>query len=171
MEKTKRSPQEILSRIESVKDDDWMGTQVNDLLFYLPFAEARPHLKEGVTADQWAEATSDVKPALDAARDYLDFAWDKANNCRGLSAGRSLDHMKAWLWLAGYDKLVDEHFGDYEHYGKFQLVIASELTGFDWRAHDNGEWVNGEDRPSLDPSEINDLAAEAKRIAEEHKQR
>ena len=31
----------------------------------------------------------------------MTFAWDKANNERNLSAGRSINHFEVWLWLLG----------------------------------------------------------------------
>ena len=164
---TNKTPTEIKARIERIKGGDWMGTQQSDLIDYLPFEDAKPFLKDGVTASEWDERK--VLPGLDAAKEYLSFAWDKANNCRGLSAGRSLDHLKAWLWIAGHGNIVDEHFSNYDHYGKFQLVIASELTGFDWGAADSGEWVGDEDSPSIPQSQIDELVAEAKTIAEQAK--
>jgi hypothetical protein len=139
----------------------------SDLIDYLPFADAQPYLKPEVTEQEWAERQT--KPPLEAAKDYLDFAWGKANGCRGLSAGRSLDHLKAWLWLAGFGEVVDAHFDNYEHYGKKQLVIASELCGFDWGAHDDDSWVNNEDGPSMDATSRQELIDEAVRIAAEAK--
>lgn len=157
------SEAEILSRIAAIKEGDWMGTTASDLIDFLSFDAAKTYLKPETTADQWN--AREVKPPLTQAREYLDFAWGKANNCRGLSAGRSLDHLKAWLWLAGYGELVDAHFDDYDHYGKFQLVIASELTGIDWRAADDGAWLRDESSSSLSGSAIAALTTRAAEIA------
>ncbi|MES2942967.1 MAG: hypothetical protein V4772_08890 [Pseudomonadota bacterium] len=162
-----KTTEEIKARIAAIADDDWMGTQQSDLIHYLPFDEAKNYLKDGVTVEQWDGRT--ITPPLDAVKDYLPFAWGKANDCRGLSASRSLDHLKAWLWLAGFDSIVAEHFQDYDYYGKFQLVLASELTGFDWKKEDDGRWVNGEDDDSLSDSEIAALAKEAVEVAEKAK--
>lgn len=159
-----RTTQEIIARIEAIKEHDWLGTEQSDLIDFLPYEDAKQYLKPEVTKEQWEART--VTPPLEQAKDYLTFAWDKANNCRGLSAGRSLNHLRAWLWLAGHDEIVDGHFNDYTHYGKFQLVIASEVVGFNWRSQDDGAWVNDESGPSIGKSEINDYAARAKKLAE-----
>ena len=74
----------------------------------------------------------------------MGFAWDKANNRRGLSSGRSIDHMRTWLWLDGKDDLA-EQIEDYEYYGKPQLVAVCNEYGIDWKQYDDGEWVNNED--------------------------
>ena len=149
-----RTHEEIVARIHAVEKDDWMGTQTSDLLVRLPFELAKPFLKPEATSEGW---TIDEQDPMQRAKDYLEFAWGKANDCRGLSASRSIDHFRAWLWLAGKDKQLAELSG-YERYGKPQLVMVSAMCDFDWRAHDSGDWVNGEDGPSLSKAEIEELA-------------
>lgn len=158
-----KTPQEIKDRIEFVAQDDWMGTQRSDLIDYLPFADAKEFLKPEVTEEKWAARP--IKSPMEEIAAYLPFAWGKANDCRGLSAGRSLDHIKAWLWLSGYGVIVDRHFQSYTHYGKFQLVIASAICGFDFAAVDDGRWVSDEDGPSLPGVAREKLIAEALQIA------
>lgn len=92
---------------------------------------------------------SDWKPDLltdEAVRaccvDYMEFAWDKANNCRGISAGRSLAHYRAWLWLMGEDRF--ENVDDYEFYGKNELRRICEFLGLDAAKWDDGVRVNSE---------------------------
>ena len=162
---TKKTSAEIKARIEAVKKSDWIGTQRVDLIGYLTFKDAKPLCMPSLSAKFWNERL--VRPPLDKVRDYLDFAWDQANSCRGLSAARSLDHLKAWLWLAGFDEVVDKHFSTYERYGKFQLVIASELTGFDWSIEDNGYWVNDEHSPSISKAAISKLVDTARKLAKQ----
>jgi hypothetical protein len=85
--------------------------------------------------------------------DYMSFAWDKANNCRGLSAGRSIDHMKAWLWLLGESEMAAK-IAHFSHYGKPQLRAICERFGWDWRAWDDGEWRNNEDDDGVKPEDV-----------------
>ena len=99
----RRTDEEILARIEAVKADDWIGAQTSDLIVRLPFEKARPYLKPEAKAEDWKIAPRDRDALLAEMLDYMTFAWDKANNGRGLSAGRSMDHYSAWTWLAGDD--------------------------------------------------------------------
>ncbi len=139
-----RTDDEIVARIaalQPVSAGDVLGIEKADLLCYLPF-EA---VDWGLAHDRSPEA---VKTQI---REYLTFAWDKANHCRGLSAMRSLSHMRAWLWMLG-DKIFAvfaPHLDDYDCYGKHQLVAISEFVGFNWRAQDNGHWCNEENGPHL----------------------
>lgn len=143
-----RTQEEIMARIEKVRGSDFFGYQRRDLIGALTFENAKPWLEDDVTADQWQQNTDPLKNILD----YLPFAWNKANNCRGLSAARSLDHMAAWLWLLGDDDVswIDE----YDFYGKPHLVTISERFGFDWRNEDNDQWCSDEDGPILTANEV-----------------
>ena len=91
MSMTKKTSAEIKARIEAIKKSDWIGTQRVDLINYLPFKDAKPFCKPGLTAKLWNERT--VKPPLDEVRDYLTFAWNKANSCRKSSVFGSAAHL------------------------------------------------------------------------------
>jgi hypothetical protein len=166
---TKRTDEEIVARIQSVCNHVF-DFQTGDLLPYLSsFEVAKPFLADEVTEEQFNEFHKEAIDPAQQARDYLEFAWDKANNCRGLSASRSVDHLKAWLWLAGYDG-VDEDFDKrYQFYGKPCLVVASIMVGFSWKAHDDGNWTNYEGTAGIDEQqkqqEINDAQEAAWEIA------
>ncbi len=134
-----RTDQEIIERINSVKEGDWLGTQQSDLIACLSFGAARPYLKDGVTEDEWKPLARDRDSVITRMLDYMPFAWDKANNERGLSAGRSMDHYQSWVWLAGDD------LGDltrYQYYGKENLCRICEKYGWDAKQWDNGERNN-----------------------------
>lgn len=137
-----RTDDEILSRIEVVKENDWMGTQIGDLIVRLPFDKARPYLKPEVTEADWKPASRDRDALLAQMLDYMPFAWEKANNERGLSAGRSMDHYSAWVWLAG-DDLGD--LLEYEFYGKENLRRICQQYGWDADQWDDGRRVNSSD--------------------------
>ena len=119
---TNRTQEQILVRIKEIESDDFFGFQTSDLIQFLTFENAKPWLKEGVAAEQWEQGVDPVE----LIKDYLPFAWDKANNCRGLSAGRSLEHMKAWVWLDDKPDLLKQIEEDYEYYGKPHLVKICE---------------------------------------------
>lgn len=150
-----RTQQNILDRIAAIKaaGNDFFGFQTADLVSYLDFEHAKPFLNAGTTAEEWGKSRETLTSPADSIKSYMAFAWDKANNCRGLSAGRSVEHMKAWLWLDGKDELVAKLDGAYEYYGKPCLYLVCKEYGIDWQALDNDHWTNEEDGDGLSAAE------------------
>jgi len=146
--------QEILKRFKERKPNDPFGFEVNEYLDYLSFDSAMSLVPDDKRAEaekdrnNWKQRTLDRDAMVKVILDYLPFAWDKANDCRGISAQRSIQHFIAWTWLAGDTEFSDEidlDFQNYEHYGKEILIKVSKRYGFDYGAHDNGSRVNSED--------------------------
>jgi hypothetical protein len=134
-----RTNEEILEKIESVKESDFFGVKVNDLLVRLPFDCAKKFLVDDAVESEWVVQPRDRESIVKEMQEYMPFAWDKANGCRGLSAARSMDHYSAWVWLCG-DDLGD--LSDYEYYGKDNLVKICNQYGFDSSQWDDGVRVN-----------------------------
>lgn len=135
-----RTDEEILHRISEIGHGDFLGFERSDLIGYLPFDKARPHLTEGAAEEQWTQEPRDRDSILKQMHEYMSFAWEKANNMRGISASRSMSHYSAWSWMIGED------FGDlqdYEFYGKPHLVAICERFGWDHKQWDDGERTNG----------------------------
>lgn len=152
----KKTSADIVERIKWLEDHgDVFGAELQDLIVFLPFDDAKQFLVEGATREKWAEDL--VAPTehyvLKKIREYLPFAWEKANGCRGLSAQRSVSHMRAWFWLL--DSEAVDRWPEFEYYGKPILVACSEhpMVGFDWRSHDDGEWTNYEGEPGITAEE------------------
>ncbi len=145
-----KTQDEIVTRIRDRKGQDPLGFETSEYLDYLDFAHAKEFLKPEVTPEQWEEVYSKAKTPEDAIKDYMPFAWDKANNCRGISASRSISHMIAWLWL---DKKDWSEIDDYEYYGKPQLLRICEEYGIDWRALDDNHWTNDEGENGISADE------------------
>jgi hypothetical protein len=135
-----RTQAEIVARMTEKNEDDIFGFSKDVLLDSLDYEHAKPFLKEGVTAEQWnvkrecggygrtlqfpLVVEEDLKAA---AIDYLKFAWGKAEDHRGLSAGRSVEKMTAFCWLLGHDTKAIED-AEYAMYGCPKLkVIAGML--------------------------------------------
>lgn len=142
----KRTKEEIIDRIEKIKDHDIFGFETNDLVSFLPFEDAKQFCNEGyldrvskgeITYEQQTDPIKEIK-------DYMDFAWEKANNCRGNSAFRSICHLKAWLWLAGWSEQEVDALDNYSWYGKDKLVMICKKLGIDWKKYDDGNWRNNE---------------------------
>jgi hypothetical protein len=126
--KTKRTQKEILNRIEEVKEHDFMGFETSDLIDYLEYKNAKQFLRENITEKTWLEAPNGTKSPRDEIIDYLPFAFEKAYDERGLSAKRSLCHLRAWLWMDGQDNFLEENeILDYDDYGLNHLKKIAKL--------------------------------------------
>lgn len=147
---TRRTRNEIVARINEIAAEDYFGFQTSDLLAYLPWEMANSFLREGADEFKWRAYYPIYTAPMRAAKEYLPYAWDKANKSLGIACMRTMEHMKAWLWLAEFDgRLIKDLFDNYTFYGKGQLVFVSELVEFDWRKHDNGKWGSDTNGPWL----------------------
>lgn len=131
-----RTQQEIVEKINSLSDYIF-DFERQDLLVRLDYENAKPFLKPETTQEIWDKARSKILPVREQMIDYMPFAWEKANDKRGISAYRSICHYSAWLWLEGNDSLSEE-IGDYEFYGKPQLIKICEYLGLDPNQWDDG---------------------------------
>lgn len=142
-----RTQDKIVARIDEIKEWDIFGFQTGDLISFLDYEHAKKYLNEDTGEDEWSEHVTDptegnIKKTME---DYMEFAWDKANNCRGLSASRSMSHYMAWIWLLGDEEV--KYFGNlesYQYYGKDNLVKICERYGWDHTQWDDGIRSNNE---------------------------
>ena len=134
----KRTHDEILERIELRRKRDLLDCEWPKYLDVLPYEKAKKYLQEDYDGKDWVAISED--DIRENAIEYMKFAWEKANNCRGISASRSLSHYIAWLWLLGEDGFDD--LDEYEFYGKPQLVRICEYLGLDHKQWDNRVRVN-----------------------------
>ena len=135
-----RTDAEILERIAARESVDFFGFEASDLIVRLHFDAAKHLLKEDAKKEEWTVKPREREAVLAEMLEYMPFAWGKANDQRGISAGRSMSHYMALTWLVGDD------FGeltDYEHYGKDNLVRICEKYGWDHKQWDDGERTNG----------------------------
>lgn len=120
------TPDEIVARIKEVAPRDFFGAETTRLLRALPWEHAAPLLTdEARLAYEKGEENWQVKthPAQ-AILKYLPFAMDKACNHRGLSANRSISHMRGLTWLLGQDDEIN--WDNYENYG---APILKQIAG------------------------------------------
>jgi len=131
---------EVLARIRERKPDDVFGFEWSEYVDFLEYEHAKEFLKPEVTAEHWAEARKPLtrESVLAVMLEYMPFAWEKANDKRGLSASRSIMHYVAWTWLAGDHALSEWLDTEYEFYGKPQLVRICETYGWDAKQWDDG---------------------------------
>jgi hypothetical protein len=101
-----RSAEEIVKYIEKNKDP--FGVVLDELVPFLPYEHAKSYLNEGVTCAHWERDNCYTKEGvLRDAEEYMEFAWEKAGNHKGLSARRSLIKMLAWMFLLERDDIVE----------------------------------------------------------------
>ena len=125
----KHTQEEIVARIELVRPHDWMGAESGELIRALDKEHVLPYLVEGADVSGWQGPVSDAD-AFAAARDYLAFAVGKAEDHRGLSASRSVDHYKGWVWLLEPDRFDEFADAGYTNYGAPMLQAAADILGF-----------------------------------------
>jgi hypothetical protein len=75
--------------------------------------ERRPYTREAV---------------LECMRTYMTFAWEKAHDERGISAGRSIEKFEVWVWMLGDYEQID--WRKYAMYGKPILRQICERYDF-----------------------------------------
>ncbi len=136
----KLKPQEeIASRFnDAVANPQFMDFRTEVLLDYLSLANAKPHLKdEYVTeiesgAKEWKQIVS-IEEAAQDFLDYMNFAWGKAEDQRGLSASRSIQKLSVWLWLVSREDLcsVIENDDLYNPYGSPALIEVCNMLGIE----------------------------------------
>lgn len=128
-----RTQQEIIERYNQRKAGDMLGFESDQYLSYLDYEHVKPYLKKGAAKEEWVFLS--LREITNRMKAYMSFAWDKANNCRGISANRSIQHYIAWIWLSGNDEFaekIDQAFeNNYHHYGKPILEQICNHYGWD----------------------------------------
>jgi hypothetical protein len=137
-----RSQEQIVAKIERIKNNDFFGFKTIDLIGYLDYDHARQYLKKEYTRDDWMPNPTDRDSILKQIEEYMPFAWDKANNLRGISAGRSMAHFTIWVWMLGDEDRFDD-LEDYQYYGKDNLRKICDVYGWDADQWDDGIRTNG----------------------------
>lgn len=132
---------EILARYNTVASRDMFGFESDEYLSYLDDKHLRPLLNQEAAGGQIGQPLELNREKIVAKmRDYINFAWEKANDERGISASRSVLHYVAWTWLAGDREFSAEiermGIEDYAPYGKPILRRIEEFYGWGTREND-----------------------------------
>jgi len=123
-----RTDDEIVERIKELREEDPFGFETSDLVGYLPWDRAKEFLKPEAEKEH-TPAERDRASVLKQMADYLPFAVGKATNHRGLSAGRSISHYSAWVWMLGDEDYKAIDWNRYARYGAPILKQISERFG------------------------------------------
>jgi hypothetical protein len=125
-----RTPGEIVRRMHEVEANDWLGTMRADLGAYLDADDLRQFCTQDAEFSDHQASPRTREHVLAEMQEYMPFALDKATGHRGISASRSVDHYKAWVWLLGdYAEIV---WDNYAQYGMPILRQICERYGFDF---------------------------------------
>lgn len=125
-----RSPEEI--QVYCKERQGMFGFHIEVLVPYLPYELAKEWLKDEVDGKKWQPSPCTVTAVEEEASQYMAFAWEKVSDHRGLSAGRNIEKMRAWMWLLGDDESVStcDNEGLYAQYGAPILKAVSEKHGW-----------------------------------------
>lgn len=130
-----RTQEEIVARINEVLDVPF-NFEPDVLLPFLDFPHAKEFLKSETTEEAWVKVSGSERTdavALEEAKKYMaETGWDKAMNHRGLSAGRTVQKMRAWMWLIGNDELATlcDDNSKYREYGA--PILAAICEKYNW---------------------------------------
>lgn len=128
-----KTQQEIIDYYKEIKEDDFFGFKGDILLSYLDKEHVMQFLKPGaILSDEWKANPLERDFIIKEMKEYMEFAWDKAERHRGLSATRSIEKMQAYLWLLEDDDTLtfSEREGNYKNYGAPILWKICEVYGF-----------------------------------------
>ncbi len=141
-----RSQDEIMQQLRDRKElgHDPMGNELMEYIYALDlehvnkaFAEMRPD-EEPLKEHNQLYATDEKM--LHVMQDYIDFAYNKIEQQRGLSAERSVLHYIAWLWLIGNDALYEKadamYQKNYRDYGRPIIDMIADHYGWPKVARD-----------------------------------
>lgn len=134
-----RSVADIKARITGGHDP--LAFEFEVLIDYLPDGEAAPlcrdyKARDGEDAGNFAGYgppqhktypldPSDAAHVLAAMIHYMDFGWSKVRDHRGISAGRTVSKMGAWIWLLGHDPR--DVYNESEEWGQYGAGCLSRI--------------------------------------------
>lgn len=94
-----KSVAEIVQRLKIPSETDLLGLAKGDWYEFLTPGEAAEYGVLPTGGHSWDYLPRTVNNVLAVMRDYMSFALDKAADHRGISASRSIEHFRNWLWL------------------------------------------------------------------------
>lgn len=129
-----RSIEDIKEKIKN--SDSFFGFDKEVYIEFLDFENAKEFLSEEYSKKVESGETefkyvNDIHVAAQDFLDYMNFAWGKAQDERGLSASRSVAKLGAWLWMMGRNDLEEMINDDdlYNPYGAPALIAVCKEMG------------------------------------------
>lgn len=127
-----RTVDEIVEYYRREQGNDFFGFTAEVLLSYLTAEQFKEFAKPDADLSEWKAQPLTREYVLEEMRKYMEFAWGKVEDHRGLSAGRSIEKMQAWLWLLGDEetRAFADDGDNYAQYGAPILKKICEVYGF-----------------------------------------
>lgn len=129
-----KSEEQILAKLKEVKGGDMFGFKVEVLLQFLPakivqelfgFKNPEEDMKKWEEEDREDLTEENVMKLF---REYMEFAWGKAADHRGLSAGRSVEKLTMYAWIMGADELVKDIEDERIEYAQYGCPILAAIA-------------------------------------------
>ena len=100
------------------------GFESEVYISYLTFEQARALLKPDATEESWGEVQNLADARSHLAAYVAEVGWPKASGHRGISAGRSIEKVLAWLWLLEDEETAAQvNAALYPQYGCPKLAV------------------------------------------------
>jgi hypothetical protein len=126
---TSRTQDEIKARYEA--ENDMFGFAREVLAESMNLTSLAAHGYDITQLDGWEPVAGDKLETN--AREYLDFAIEKIEGHRGISASRSVDKLTAYAWLLGRDDVVQAMAeAGYAQYGAPKIKAFATTLGWRW---------------------------------------
>lgn len=110
-EEVMKTISELKTKIESDSRDTIQSVFIAMCNGVHPLMEFVPDFYKEEYKTEVVELTE--KNIIKAMEDYIDFAFEKANDQRGLSAERSIWKFKQWLWALEDTEIINFDYDDY----------------------------------------------------------
>ena len=111
-----RTASEIVKRV--LESNSMFGFESEVFISYLTFSQARALLKPEATEEGWGEVQNVADARAHMAAYVAEVGWPKASGHRGISAGRTIEKVLAWLWLLEDDETAEKmNAAPYPQYG------------------------------------------------------
>lgn len=121
--------EEIKVKIKE-EENEVLSFFIDTIIDYLPFDVAKEHLKEEYVkniesgSEVWNQKELTRNNIIEDMKNYMEFAWGKVIDHRGLSAGRSVNKFQGWIWVLGEDDKID-----WENYTNYGAPILKQICG------------------------------------------
>ena len=132
-----RTQEEIVERVKQCRNpnnrsSDFFGFRQEVLIAALDYGHAKPFLKPDATEETWGDAPNEEGLTSDATQ-YYEFALEKMENHRGISADRSVQKLSEFAWLLGRDDILAAmEAADYPQYGAPKVKAFADGMGLPW---------------------------------------